>query len=197
MAKLLRPAGLLLAVMLSVSLVSCGQQPNANPPSITDSSHVRSSTPSSYSEQQADQTEIAANAAATDGELFRKDDPKLGGLTFGSTSREVHERHGVPDDIYMLPADLALVDIWEYDGLSVGFLDGSVVYIEVASSKVNTGITGLRTGISGVDAAQLLHIADSQTAHVMTVDVDNGWLKLDLDAQTNEVLSIKLISDLI
>jgi len=126
---------------------------------------------------------------------FRSEQPSLGGVALGASDLSVKELHGHPEATYTLPGDDSAVDIWEYAGFSVGFdTNGNAVYIEVSSSDVPTEIQGLRTGMAGSDAARLLDIADRPESRVLTLEVSQGWLKLDLDPTTREVLSIKLIN---
>lgn len=87
------------------------------------------------------------------------------------------------------------MNIWEYDGYSIGFNDKSkVVYVEITSSDVGTGIQQLQYGMKGSEAAELLGIPTEDQSNVLALEVSGGWLKLDLDPDTQQVLSLKLLS---
>ncbi len=95
----------------------------------------------------------------------------------------------------MLPGDDETVTIWEYDGFSIGFSDkNKVVYVEINSADVDTGFAALQYGMEGSRAAQLLGIPTKEQTNVLTLEVSGGWLKLDLDPDTQQVLSMKLLS---
>lgn len=120
--------------------------------------------------------------------------PTLHGIALGDSDASVEERFGAAGLQYALPGDGETIDIWEYDGFSVGFdPDGAVDYVEISSPGVSTGIAGLKAGIPGAQAADLLDIPNHPDMHVLTLDVSGGWLKLDLDPDTHAVLSIKLL----
>ncbi len=126
---------------------------------------------------------------------FQPNSPSLGSLALGATDKEVFKQYGLPADTYPLPGDNLTIEIWEYDGFSVGLnANNQVVYVEIISSDVNTGIKGLLSGMDGSKAAQLLGIATEDQTNVLAVEVTGGWLKLDLDPDTQQVLSIKLLS---
>lgn len=120
--------------------------------------------------------------------------PSLHGIALGDSDASVEERFGEAGLQYALPGDGETLDMWEYDGFSVGYTaDGAVNYIEITSPGVSTGIAGLKAGMPGARAADLLDIANHPDMHVLTQDVSGGWLKLDLDPDTHAVLSIKLL----
>ncbi|MFC5529183.1 hypothetical protein [Cohnella yongneupensis] len=120
--------------------------------------------------------------------------PMLHGIALMETDASIESRFGTSSAKYALPGDSTTIDMWDYPGFSVGFnSDGLVVFIEISSSDVTSGVLGLTTGITGSEAADLLQILDHPQTHVLTMEVTGGWLKLDLDPDTHEVLSIKLI----
>ena len=125
---------------------------------------------------------------------FDSGHPMLNGIGFHDSVKSVEQRFGPPDTRYDIPGDHSTIDMREYPGFAVGFGgDGTIVYIELTSSEAPTGITGLKLGMPGQQAAELLEILYYPDSHVLTMDLSGGWLKLDLDPDTHEVLSIKLI----
>ncbi len=125
---------------------------------------------------------------------FDSGHPMLNGIGFDDTIGSIEQRFGRTEARYELPGDQATIDMREYPGFAVGFDgNGNVVYVELTSSEAPTGITGLKLGMPGQEAAELLEILDHPGSHVLTMDLSEGWLKLDLDPDTHEVLSIKLI----
>lgn len=138
--------------------------------------------------------ESGEDAGAAKDQPFDPGNPALHGIALHDSDASVAEKFGAASAQYALPGEGETIDVWEYAGFSVGFDgNGQVVYVEIASGEVPTGIAGLRTGIAGAEAADLLEIADHPDSHVLTMDLADGWLKLDLDPDTHEVLSIKLI----
>lgn len=125
---------------------------------------------------------------------FDSGHPMLHGISLHDNAASIEERFGSANAAYALPGENETIDMREYTGFSVGFNDyGDVVYIETTSSEVATGIAGLEVGMDGAKAAERLEILDHPDSHVLTMNVAEGWLKLDLDPDTHEVLSIKLI----
>jgi len=127
---------------------------------------------------------------------FETQSPSLAGLKLGASDKEIVKHYGVPDDSYPLPGDSSTVNIWEYDGLAIGLNErDKVVYIEITSSKVSTGVQGLSYGMDGAKAADLLGIPAGTQTNVLALEVTGGWLKVDLDPDSRKVLSIKLLND--
>lgn len=141
---------------------------------------------------------VASNldgADASEDQHFDPARPSLLGIALFDTDSSVAERFGNAYVPYTLPGDGSAIDMWEYPGYAFGYDEsGRVVYIEISSDDVATGIMGLHTGMSGEEAAKLLEIAYHPDLHVLTLELNEGWLKLDLDPDTHEVLSIKLIA---
>lgn len=103
---------------------------------------------------------------------------------------------GEPTEIYSLPGDTNAVEIWQYSGYSIGLsAHDKVVYIEVTSPEIATGIKGLTIGTQGTTAAQILGIDSDNSTQVLTLEVTAGWFKLDLDPDSQSVISLKLISN--
>lgn len=127
--------------------------------------------------------------------VFEPESPTLGGIRLGTLEKEVFEHFGLPIETYPLPGGTQTIEICEYNGLSIGLSSkGRVVYVEITSAAVNTGIRGLTNGMDGSKAAQLLGLSDNEQTHVLTLDVTGGLFRLDLDPDTQQVLSLKLMS---
>ena len=126
---------------------------------------------------------------------FEPKSPSLAGIKLGAADKDVVKHFGLPVETYPLPDDDQTIEIWEYAGFSVGLNEtDKVVYIEITSNKVSTGINGLLNGMDGSQAAELLGIQSDTQSNVLAVEVSGGWFKLDLDPDTQKVLSLKLLS---
>jgi hypothetical protein len=173
---------------------------------LPDSSEVPKATSSALPEEQPDSSTPAVevstlNQTPKDEEVlapepsFNTAYPSLAGISLGASEKDVVNRFGLPADTYDLPGEKLSIEIWEYEGFSIGLnADHSVVYIEIISDNVNTGFQGLRSGMSGSQAAQLLGVASDAQTNVLTLEVTGGWIKLDLDPDSHVVLSLKLLS---
>ncbi|BBI32629.1 hypothetical protein [Cohnella abietis] len=127
---------------------------------------------------------------------FHAKNPSLGDIVLGGAESDVLKKYGSPANTYPLPGDDETVDIWEYDGIAIGLNEkNKVVYIEISSSKVSSGIQGLLNGMDGSKAANLLGVQNDNQTNVIAVEVAGGWFKLDLDPDTQKVLSLKLLSE--
>jgi hypothetical protein len=134
---------------------------------------------------------LPAEASST----FQPEFPSLGGIKLGASDKDVFAKYGLPIDTYPLPGDKQSIEIWEYKGISIGInTKNAVVYVEITSSDVNTGIKGLSNGMKGTEAGLLLGVPEGDLTNVLTLEVTGGWFKLDLDPDTQKVLSMKLLS---
>ncbi|MCD9025601.1 hypothetical protein [Cohnella silvisoli] len=125
---------------------------------------------------------------------FQRNSPSLGGIKLGASDKAVYKQYGLPKETYSLPGDNQTIEIWEYAGVSVGLnASNQVVYVEITSSDVNTGIQGLVSGMKGSEAAHLLGVENDDQTNVLSVEVTGGWFKIDLDPDTQQVLSLKLL----
>jgi hypothetical protein len=127
---------------------------------------------------------------------FKLNSPSLAGIGFGASDKEVVKHYGLPMGTYPLPGDKQTVDIWEYAGFSIGLNKNNlVVYVEITSSNIDTGIKGLLSGMNGAQAAQILGVENDASTNVLATEVTGGWFKIDLDPETRQVLSLKLLSN--
>jgi hypothetical protein len=130
------------------------------------------------------------------GTPFQPDLPSLARICLGVSDKVVVQLYGLPAGTYPLPSEKQSVDIWEYAGFSIGLnTNNRVVYIEITSSDVDTGIEGLLSGMNGAQAAQILGVDDDTDTNVLAVEVTGGWFKIDLDPETRQVMSLKLLSN--
>jgi hypothetical protein len=126
---------------------------------------------------------------------FKPNSPSLARIGLGASDKDVVQRYGLPAGTYLLPGDKQTVDIWEYTGFSIGLnTSNQVVYIEITSTDVDTGIEGLLSGMKGAQAAQILGVDNDAHTNVLAAEVTGGWFKIDLDPETRQVLSLKLLS---
>jgi len=119
--------------------------------------------------------------------------PTLMGLPLRADKAAVINKFGEPKSQYILTDDIGSVQVFSYDDFSIGFRpDGKIEFIEVYSSLVDPGLRGLRVGHTAKDAIAALGNPDVNTGYVMTYVSEGSVLKLDIDADSNQVLSIKL-----
>jgi hypothetical protein len=126
---------------------------------------------------------------------FQPNSPSLAGISLGDSDKDVVKHYGLPAGTYPLPGDKQTVDIWEYAGFSIGLnTSNQVVYVEITSPDVDSGIKGLLSGMKGAQAAQILGVENDEHTNVLAAEVTGGWFKIDLDPETRQVLSLKLLS---
>jgi len=163
-------------------------------------SETHSAAPSHDPEASAPSVEAAtvhpspAQEKASGKSSFQSKSPVLAHLKLGSSDKEIIKRYGPPAETYPLPDDAETIDIWEYGGLSIGLNErDKIVYIEVNSADVDTGIEGLAVGMKGSKVAEALGIPGDERTNVLSMEVAGGWLKIDLDPDTQNILSLKLL----
>ncbi|MDG0790098.1 hypothetical protein OMP38_03945 [Cohnella ginsengisoli] len=121
--------------------------------------------------------------------------PRLGGISLGMTLADAEAEIGGPaGDSYTLTEAGHTVELREYGGLTIG-VDSSehVVYVEISSASVSSGLPNVEVGSPTADAARSLSLKAVPSSSSMTSDVEGGILRLDLDPVTDEVVTIKLI----
>ncbi|WP_052475937.1 hypothetical protein [Cohnella kolymensis] len=204
-----RPLAILGLFMLSAALVSCEGTKSDIVSAGTDSLHHSDKPPAASHKIAGESSTLSSNEELSDADLqdtpdksappevpFRADAPSLCGIGFGASEGDVIGLYGVPDDSYVLPGDDNSIQIWEYRGFSVGMSnDNTVVYVEISSAEVRSGILGLSKGMKGGQAAELLGVRQPAGSNVISLQVAGGSLKLDLDPDSQAVLSLKLISN--
>ncbi|WEK55447.1 MAG: hypothetical protein P0Y55_05155 [Candidatus Cohnella colombiensis] len=145
---------------------------------------------------EADPGEITTESSITSEVLTASiEKPSLYGIALGDTEATIRKKLGEPQYSYALPDDNDTIQIKEYAGFSIGYnSNNKVAFVEVTSRSIQSGFPGLIIGMTRTDAAAQFGIGTSSDSQVLTVDVTDGWLKLDLDPSTQKVISIKLIS---
>lgn len=123
-----------------------------------------------------------------------KTKPTLAGITLNLQKADVKKKLGTPTDSYAQDSETGPIDILEYKGLTIGFgsADQGVLFIEAYAKDVVTGLNGLKVGDSEDAAVKALGKPDSQSSYLLTYKTANSLLKLDLDPDSHEILSIKL-----
>jgi hypothetical protein len=134
--------------------------------------------------------------APSDETAFSAKRSSLNGISLGTPMGTVESVHGRPVARYTLPDGNRQVEMAEYPGFTVGYFNDRTVYVEVYTSDVSTGIRGLTVGQSADDAAQALGLESADlSSNVLTVRVDGGLLKADLDPESRKVVSVRLIGE--
>ncbi|MBD3918550.1 hypothetical protein H8B09_07285 [Paenibacillus sp. PR3] len=120
--------------------------------------------------------------------------PTLAGIALSLQKADVKKKLGTPTDNYSQDSESGPIDILEYKGLTIGFGSGDqgVLFIEAYAKDVVTGLNGLKVGDSEEAAVKALGKPDSQSSYLLTYKTANSLLKLDLDPDSHEILSIKL-----
>jgi hypothetical protein len=123
-----------------------------------------------------------------------KEKPTLAGISLALLKTDVKAKLGNPADSYSQEGDAGSIGICDYDGLSIGFdsEQQGVLFIEVYSVNVATGLNGVKVGDLEDIAVKALGKPDSQSSYLLTYKTTNSLLKLDLDPESHEILSIKL-----
>ncbi|EFM08526.1 conserved hypothetical protein [Paenibacillus curdlanolyticus YK9] len=137
----------------------------------------------------------ASNAKAKTAEpKWDKEHPSLAGITIGQQQTDVKATHGDPVDAYAQDDGANRIDIIEYDGYSVGFGTGKkgVLFVEIHAKSVATGLSGLRVGDMEDKAVKALGKPDAQSAYLIAYQGKQSVLKLDIDPEKHEIVSIKL-----
>ncbi|MFC4600018.1 hypothetical protein [Cohnella hongkongensis] len=171
--------------------------PASKPPSTEapDAGSSRQPEPSTPSVEAATVQPSPSPEATSAKPAFQAKAPSLAYLKLGATDQEVVRRYGLPEETYPLPGEAETIEIWEYAGLSVGLNEQDrVVYIEIGSRQADTGIQDLYYGMKGAKAAEVLGIPGDEQTNVLALEVQGGWLKIDLDPDTQNVLSLKLLN---
>ncbi|RKP54331.1 hypothetical protein D7Z26_13295 [Cohnella endophytica] len=165
-------------------------------PSASSKDPVESQAASTHAVEASNLQPSSKEASPPNDPVFQPKSPSLAGIKLAATDKTVVKHYGMPSDTYLLPDDNdRSIEIWEYDGMSVGFDEQDrVVYVEINSSKTDTGIRGLAFGMDGSEAARLLGIPADDRTNVLTLQVSGGWMKLDLDPDSRKVLSLKLLA---
>lgn len=119
--------------------------------------------------------------------------PKLHGIGIGDAQAATERKLGKPADKYSYEDENETLTIHEYKGFSIGYgKDKAVRFIEVFDGETVTDLNGLRIGDTENAAIKALGKPDTHTASVLSYKAAGALLKLDLDPDKNEIISIKL-----
>ncbi|RUS43880.1 hypothetical protein [Cohnella sp. AR92] len=145
----------------------------------------------------------AASQPSSDGEQAPKpipeseldtENPQLAGIRLGASEADVKKRLGAVRAEYDLPDGGTVIHMKDYAGVTVGFSgNGYAVYIELTDSAASSGLKGIGLGASGQEAADALGLPLDPDALLLLLEVSGGQYKIDLDPDTRETLSVKLI----
>ncbi|PZD95987.1 hypothetical protein DNH61_11185 [Paenibacillus sambharensis] len=138
--------------------------------------------------------------AASESSVSQKDaleawlsSPSLKGISLGDSRSSVIKQYGSPDESYTLNERKSQVEVYDYEGFTVGFSDDGVVhFVEVYGEGLQTGIAKLLIGDEGDKAKKTLGTPHSSTKYVLSYTADQTMLKLDLEPDTSRIVSMKL-----
>lgn len=121
--------------------------------------------------------------------------PQLLGISIGDSDSLIESQFGKELDRYSLIEEAGDIQVLEYDGFAVGLNTGGVVhFVEVHSSHIAAGLSGLRIGDKPEKAINELGKPDTQSDYLLVYDAEGAMLKLDVDPDANKIVSMKLLS---
>lgn len=127
--------------------------------------------------------------------LWQADAPLLHGVAIGDTHASVVKQFGNPQDSYKLEEETDPVTVLEYDGFAVGInAKKKTQFIELFEKNIQAGLSGLQIGDNPEAALLALGKPEKQTSYLLTYKANKALLKLDLDPEHNEIISIKLLA---
>lgn len=127
--------------------------------------------------------------------VFDLKNPSIIGLKLGDSYEKVLALWGKSKTIFPIDDPDGPFTIYTYSSFSIGInTDKKVMFISVDSKEIDPGLGGVRVQQSIEDLIRLLGSPQSKTEVVVNYMSDTTILKIDIDAQTNQILSIKLFS---
>ncbi|WP_054027829.1 hypothetical protein [Bacillus sp. FJAT-28004] len=127
--------------------------------------------------------------------LWQADAPLLHGIAIGDSHASVVKQFGKPLDSYKLEEETDPVTVLEYDGFAVGInAKKTTQFIELFEKNIQAGLSGLQIGDNPESALLALGKPEKQTTYLLTYKAHKALLKLDLDPEHNEIISIKLLA---
>ncbi|WP_341282021.1 hypothetical protein [Paenibacillus sp. FSL H8-0537] len=122
--------------------------------------------------------------------------PALLGLAIGDSKAAMTKLFGAALDSYTLEEENQVkIEVHEYDGFAIGLSDKNTIqYIEVYDKKVKTGLSGIKIGDHSKAAVKALGKPTSQSDFIIAYEGTKTLLKLDLDPELSEIVSIKLLA---
>ncbi|WP_125653722.1 hypothetical protein [Paenibacillus baekrokdamisoli] len=134
----------------------------------------------------------ASSSTAKEEKKWDPKAPRLHGIAIGDTKASI-DKLGKATDTYTLEDEDETLTINEYDTFSVGFgKNKKVKFVEVFDRKAVTDLNGLRVGDNESAAVKALGKPDTHTTSVLAYKAKGSMLKLDLDPDHNDIISIKL-----
>jgi hypothetical protein len=162
-------------------------QSESNEPKITKSGDK--ATVASNSVQQTNSDEAKDKSLPA----FNSKQPEIMGLAIGEAQEKAIAQYGKPLESYIMEDPADPITVYEYEGFSIGFnADNEIQFIDVSSTKVNPGLSGLRIGKTSNQALEVLGKPDKNTSYVISYNTKTAILKLDIDPKTKTIQSIKL-----
>ncbi|MGI2292773.1 hypothetical protein [Paenibacillus sp. GXUN7292] len=127
--------------------------------------------------------------------LWQPASPLLKGIAIGDSIADIHRIYGKENSTYRLTEDKETIIVLEYDGFSIGLNDKNAVhFVEIYGKMLPTGLSGIQIGDHPEEAVQELGKPEKQTDYLLTFSAVGALLKLDIDPDQNEIISIKLMS---
>ncbi|MFD0619989.1 hypothetical protein ACFQZR_21185 [Paenibacillus sp. GCM10027629] len=124
---------------------------------------------------------------------FDPQNPKLAGIALSESKDKITNKLGKPSDHYKMDDEDAPLEIYEYNGMSIGFnTSNTVEFVEVFQKEVATGLRGIRINQHADQVIKALGKPDRETDYVISYNAKDALLKLDVDPMTHLVQSIKL-----
>lgn len=121
--------------------------------------------------------------------------PKLYGTSIGDSSDAVADRYGQESDSYSLEDEAGMIQVLEYDGFAVGInKDDKVQFVEVYKAQIPAGLGGLQIGDKPEKAVDELGKPVSESEYLMIYDAEGATLKLDVNPDSNKIVSMKLLA---
>lgn len=121
--------------------------------------------------------------------------PTLYGTSIGDSSDTIADRYGQENDRYSLEDPAGTVTVLEYDGFSVGMnKNHTVQFVEVYEPHIAAGLNGVRIGNKPEKAVDALGKPASATDYLLIYDAEGATLKLDVNPDSNEIVSMKLLA---
>lgn len=159
-------------------------QPVASPSVIEQDTDISSdkSTPSS--------THIIAPTLSN---RFDPSKPSLLGLRLGDSYERMIQLVGKTKSILPIDDPDGSYTIYTYPHFSIGLdIYKKILFISIDSKRVDPRLAGVRVGQSINQAIRILGTPHSKTDVVVNYMSDTSILKIDIDSQTQSILSIKL-----
>lgn len=122
--------------------------------------------------------------------------PTLMGLKLEANKSTVLTKFGDPTSEHKLEDDGGVINVMEYDDFSVGFnSEAKIEFVEIQSNQIDPGLGGIKVGSKTSDVFTALGKPTSNSSYVITYESSGAILKLDVDIDKDQILSIKLFPD--